>query len=81
MTPSQLDDLRVADIRRVEADRNQLGWTCERCGDEHAPTRSWWVTFAEPGGDAFTAALCDPCWRETRARLERAVFGYAEPSR
>lgn len=81
MTTSHLDDLRVVDISRVRADRNRLGWTCTRCRDEHAPTRSWWATYAYPHGDTFTVVLCDPCWRETRARLEHEAFGYAGPVR
>lgn len=79
-TRSRLDHLRVVDIRHVGAGRNALGWTCARCGVEHAPTRSWWVTFADAGRDPFTVVLCDPCWRATRARLEYEAFGYVGPT-
>lgn len=80
-TRSRLDMLRVVDIERVAAGRNELGWMCARCDGEHAPTKSWWVTFADPGGEVLTVALCDPCWAVTRARLEHDVFGYAGPTR
>lgn len=80
-TSTQLDDLWVVDIRRVEADRNHLGWTCRRCGEEHAPTKSWWATFTAADVDAFTVAICDHCWAATRRRLEHEVFGYAGPVR
>lgn len=72
-----LDQLWVVDIRRVEADRNRLGWICARCDEDHAPTKSWWVTFAEPDGATSTVAMCEPCWVRTRARLAYDVFGYA----
>lgn len=78
---SHLDELRVVDIEHVRADRNRLGWTCARCREEHAPTKSWWTTFADDRGETFTVTLCDPCWTATRARLEHDAFGYAGPAR
>lgn len=80
-TLTQLDRLRVVDIRRVEAGRNRLAWRCARCDDEHSSTESWWATFDPPGPERLTVVLCDPCWTATRARLEHEVFGYAGPVR
>lgn len=80
-TRSHLDELRVVDIRRVEADRNALGWTCARCSDEHSPTKSWWATFLDRYVGPFTVALCDLCWTTTRTRLEHDAFGYAGRTR